>query len=213
MRRTKEQAAETRRTILSTAEALFLEHGYDNVSLDQIAEAVGVTRGAVHWHFGNKQGLLVALREEIPSPMRELAERLERDTSVAPLGALYEFVAELLFRLQADPRRRSILRELLRVDWSTAPPPSSGETLQRELRAALTRIFEAAARRGSLPPPWTPKAAAIAFNAMLSGLINEWARGEADFELVPDALAVVKTVIDVWSATHPPAGILQEPGA
>lgn len=211
MRRTKEQAAATRRTILTTAETLFLERGYDNVSLDEIAEASGVTRGAVHWHFGNKQGLLMALREEIPSPMRELAERLEKDATVAPLAALAAFVLDLFGRLQADPRRRAILRELLRVDWAATPPrPGAHDNLQRELRASLTRIFEAAARGGALPPPWTPKAAAIAFNAMLSGLINEWARGETDFELVPDAAAVATTVLDAWSGTAgetiPPKG-------
>ncbi|ALK10585.1 TetR family transcriptional regulator [Blastochloris viridis] len=123
MRRTKEQAAATRRTILSTAETLFLERGYDSVSLDEVAEASGVTRGAVHWHFGNKQGLLLALRDEIPSPMRELTERLENDTTVAPLRALSEFVTDLLVQLQSDPRRRTILRELLRVDW-TSPSAS-----------------------------------------------------------------------------------------
>jgi hypothetical protein len=37
-------------------------------------------------------------------------------------------------------------------------------------------------------------------NNMLSRLINEWTRGETDFELVPDA--VVMTVLDAWSS-HP----------
>ncbi|CUU43248.1 hypothetical protein BVIRIDIS_22650 [Blastochloris viridis] len=50
-----------------------------------------------------------------------------------------------------------------------------------------------------MPLPWTPKAAAIAFNAMLSGLINEWARGETDFELVPDAVAAANTLLEAWS--------------
>ncbi|WP_046864018.1 TetR family transcriptional regulator, partial [Microvirga massiliensis] len=62
MRRTKEQAAETRRLILEAAERLFLERDYETVSLEEIAAAAGITRGAVHWHFHNKQGLLLAIR-------------------------------------------------------------------------------------------------------------------------------------------------------
>lgn len=43
MRRTKEQAAETGRQILQAAETLFLDKGYDNVSLEEIAALSGVT--------------------------------------------------------------------------------------------------------------------------------------------------------------------------
>lgn len=45
MRRTKEEAAETRSEILQSAKALFLDKGYENVSLEEIAAAAGVTRG------------------------------------------------------------------------------------------------------------------------------------------------------------------------
>ena len=37
MKRTKEEAAETRQAILEAAERLFLEAGYENVTLDHIA--------------------------------------------------------------------------------------------------------------------------------------------------------------------------------
>ena len=59
MRRTKEQAEQTRVAILEAAERLFLEKGVAQCSLEQIARAAGVTRGAVYWHFdtGEKRSI------------------------------------------------------------------------------------------------------------------------------------------------------------
>lgn len=39
---------------------LFVEHGFDNVTLDQIARAAGVTKGSLYWHYKNKQELILA---------------------------------------------------------------------------------------------------------------------------------------------------------
>lgn len=147
MRRTKEQAAETRQTILKVAEELFLEKGYENVSLDEIAGAAAVTRGAVHWHFRNKQGLLFAIRDEMRLPMQDLAERLAADTTLAPLTALGDVISSTFSYLQADPRQRRILKVLLQVDWaSSEDDPDSGKTFQHQFRGSLIKIFEAAER-------------------------------------------------------------------
>ena len=54
MRRTKEEAENTRTAILTAAELLFLKKGVSHTSLEQIARQAGVTRGAVYWHFQNK---------------------------------------------------------------------------------------------------------------------------------------------------------------
>ena len=218
MRRTKEQADQTRRAILGAAEALFLEKGYENVSLDEIAMAAGVTRGAVHWHFRNKQGLLFAIRDEIRLPMQELAEHLAADAALAPLKALGEVVSNMFTRLQADPRQRRMLKVLLNLDFADdADDQNEGNLFQHRLRASLQAVFEAVARNGSLPPPWTPYSAALAFQAVVSGLVTEWARGKTDFELVPDAEAIVQAILSAWdmmsksTTTEPPPSTDREP--
>jgi AcrR family transcriptional regulator len=57
MRRTAAEASITRHTILQAARASFASGGYAASSLDGVAAAAQVTRGAVHHHFGNKEGL------------------------------------------------------------------------------------------------------------------------------------------------------------
>src|SRR5262245_55303496 len=57
MRRTAAEAAETRQAILRAALDEFSQRGYSATTLDGIARAAGVTRGAVYWHFASKAAL------------------------------------------------------------------------------------------------------------------------------------------------------------
>lgn len=63
MRRTKAEAEQTRQHILDTALELFDTEGYLQTSLSMIARAADVTRGAIYWHFQNKEEILDALAE------------------------------------------------------------------------------------------------------------------------------------------------------
>ena len=59
MRRTKEEAARTRRDIVEAALACFDSHGIAGTTLEQIAAEAKVTKGAVYWHFTGKAEILV----------------------------------------------------------------------------------------------------------------------------------------------------------
>jgi AcrR family transcriptional regulator len=56
-----EAAAETVARLVGVAQRAFAEEGYAGVSLDALAAEAGVTRGALHHHFGNKTGLFAAV--------------------------------------------------------------------------------------------------------------------------------------------------------
>ena len=58
-------AAQTARTVLAVATAHFAEHGYAAASVDEIARAAGVTRGAVYHHYASKSGLFAAVADAI----------------------------------------------------------------------------------------------------------------------------------------------------
>ena len=80
---------QTRDTVRIQAFRLFGRHGYDGVSIDNIARAVGLSKGALYWHFDGKealfleclQGLDELFQEHIVGPMGDTAtptERLDR---------------------------------------------------------------------------------------------------------------------------------------
>ena len=56
-----ESKTETRSRLLVAAREIFLESGYRGATLDAIAARAGFTKGALYWHFPNKQSLFLAL--------------------------------------------------------------------------------------------------------------------------------------------------------
>ena len=54
---------------MATAHRLFAEHGYAAVSADDIVSAAGLTRGALHHHFGDKAGLFRAVFEQLDAEL------------------------------------------------------------------------------------------------------------------------------------------------
>ncbi|WP_341715208.1 TetR family transcriptional regulator, partial [Limnobacter sp.] len=71
VRKTKEEAQETRNLILDTAEAVFSEKGVSRTTLNDIAKAADLTRGAIYWHFKNKADLFDAMLQRVILPMDE----------------------------------------------------------------------------------------------------------------------------------------------
>lgn len=203
MRRTKAQAAETRDQILASAEILFLEEGYESVSLEKIAVHAGVTRGAVHWHFKNKQGLLAALEHEAQQPFIRLADRLAQETTADPLKLLEELVDEMFQNLHSNPRLAGIIRTVMRLDIALADTNSTeGGIFRREVHNSLRRIFHSVEEQNRLPEGWSAASAASVFTAALVGMVGEWALGRTDFNLVPDGRNFVRMILRSWQGQN-----------
>lgn len=64
MRRTKEDAEQTRQSILASARDIFYEKGYSKTTFDEIAKRINLTKGAVYWYFRNKPDIVAALINE-----------------------------------------------------------------------------------------------------------------------------------------------------
>ncbi len=61
MRKTREEAEETRRQILEAAKRVFERKGYNATRLEDIAREINMTRGVIYWHFKNKTDLFLQL--------------------------------------------------------------------------------------------------------------------------------------------------------
>ena len=64
-RYTRLDPEQRREQILDAANDLFAERGYDEVSIEDIARAAGVTRGLVHHYFGGRKEVYLALLERL----------------------------------------------------------------------------------------------------------------------------------------------------
>jgi AcrR family transcriptional regulator len=68
-RETRAESKErTRQRLLAEAQRLFRERGYAATSLEQVAEAAEVTKGAIYGHFASKEDLMLSALEAAPAP-------------------------------------------------------------------------------------------------------------------------------------------------
>jgi len=147
-----ESKERTRQRLLTEAQRLFRERGYAATSLEQIAEAAEVTKGAIYGHFASKEDLLLtaieAGRDTTPDYVtmlndqsRPLRERLaefsravaaEGSGDTAELAMFLEFFAALLRAPDALQRYSSGLERRLRelADADTDEPSAGNTTVQ-----------------------------------------------------------------------------------
>jgi len=74
----EEATLKTITSLVKIARSHFTEHGYNNVSLETIAEEGSVTRGAIYHHFKSKKGLFTAVLESV---QQDVAMQIEMEAS------------------------------------------------------------------------------------------------------------------------------------
>jgi AcrR family transcriptional regulator len=72
-------AAQRRNQLLDTAVTVFAEHGYHATSMNDVAEAAGVTKPVLYQHFSSKRDLFVELLTEIGTDLRETIAKATAD--------------------------------------------------------------------------------------------------------------------------------------
>lgn len=110
MRRTQsERSAATQQALLSAARRLWAARGYSDVGTPEIAEAAGVTRGAMYHQFADKTalflGVLEALEEEV---MQRLAQDVAAAEPKTPADAIY-VAAEAWLDIAREPEVRQLM--------------------------------------------------------------------------------------------------------
>lgn len=96
---------QTLEQILSVSARLFIEKGYDKTSVQDIIEALGMSKGAVYHHFKSKEAILEAVMERRSAQAASLLTRLTQTTE-APNAR--EKLAKILEVLISDPETHSL---------------------------------------------------------------------------------------------------------
>ena len=110
VRRTKEEAQETRTRILEAAERVFYEKGVAHASLEDIAAAAEVTRGAIYWHFKDKAEVFDAMMQSVMLPAEDMIGCRQRDLDHPdPLEVLRRSAVDVLMRTARDARTRRVM--------------------------------------------------------------------------------------------------------
>ncbi|MFE0424908.1 TetR/AcrR family transcriptional regulator [Streptomyces sp. NPDC058953] len=91
--------------IRSAAAELFLRHGYHNVSVAQVAEALGITPAALYYHYRGKQELLLhAIQDGFDTVDTAIRDAADLDTAIRSLAALVTGPQSLLMVWEREAR-------------------------------------------------------------------------------------------------------------
>jgi len=177
VRRTKEEALETRSTLLDTAERVFSERGVSRTSLADIAKAAGVTRGAIYWHFRDKADLFNAMIARITLPMEDQVCGAWNPSVSDPLAHIRNRLTAVLERTATDPQCRRVFHIVYHKCEYVDEMKEVWKRLGEMRAGCLTHVeqgFRNAIAKGQLPRSVDPHRATIGIYAMVDGLINNW---------------------------------------
>lgn len=207
MRRTKEEAENTRAAILVAAELLFLKKGVSHTSLEQIARQAGVTRGAVYWHFQNKAYLFHEMLDQVRLPVEQITQHINQCDPSNPILGLRNLCADALLSMDKEPRKKRIFTILLRRCEFTddlREAEERHEAFINEFIDLCEQLFAEPSTAKRLYPGLTPRMAALSLHAMLLGMISDWLRDPCLFDPTQSGLmldALFRGLIQDWQST------------
>ncbi|CAD5374558.1 DNA-binding transcriptional repressor [Rubrivivax sp. A210] len=187
VRRTKEEAQATRELILDTAEQCFLAQGVSRTSLQDIAQAAGLTRGAIYWHFEGKADLFNALLTRVTMPLDREIRASGEPGHDDPLGRIRAAFLGALKVTATDPlARRTFEIALFKVEYVE----ETAGVRERRVAGLAERLRQVehglrqAARLGQIDAGVPARAAAIGLHALVDGLMANWMLDNEAFDLV-----------------------------
>ena len=208
MRRTKEDSERTRQQILVAARREFARHGVTRTTLQRIAAAANVTRGAVYWHFANKRALFRAMRDQVSVPLFDDSELLGAD-GPDPLRAVERFLHGVIDKMVANLQTRRTFDILaLKCEYVDEFRPELKRHVQscRELMSKFARVYARARDLGELRDSIAPESAALATCVFITGLLRLWLMDDDATLLRPGVHALITSHIAALRAAVAPAG-------
>jgi AcrR family transcriptional regulator len=186
--------------LIDAAMDLFASYGYRGTSLSRIARAAGVTKGALYWHFSDKEEFFLAVVEKV---LGEWGERYPRpiDTrkefaraflwtfeNMAVLNEKNPWVSRLLLIITLESHKISprVLREMRRANLRYL----------RNFRTLVVRGKELGAFDSSLDSAW----AGTQMFASYLGLANLWYLHGPRFDLRRSLARQAREFMRQWSA-------------
>lgn len=175
-RKTKSEAARTRNAILDAAEAEMQASGVSGASFERIARRAGLTRGAIYWHFKDKDALLSAMVARTYLPLRDLQNSLHAELPDQPAATiLRQMLVHGLDRLASDSHHRAVCHIVAHCCEDTAdgtPVATLMHTAFVDSRVVVHSLCRDAADQGQLQPHIDANIASDMIMAFMCGVYD-----------------------------------------
>lgn len=197
VRKVKGESQATHDALLDAAEREFSSRGVTRTTLNDVACAAGVTRGAIYWHFKDKNDLFQAMCDRALLPMQALLKEVTAAPGNDPLAALRQLMHHMLVQVACDPRQRTVFDIMFhRCEKNDEMAFMVNEREKRgECLARLEQLLREAVAQSKLPAETDTWTAVQALNGFLMGVIYEWLIDPGAYDLGASAASLIDVCI------------------
>lgn len=176
---------DARADLKQTAIDCFSRYGYQGTSIDRIARQAGVTKGAIYYHYKDKNDLLSAA---VADRVAEFEERVQSACSgVPPRESLRRVLGVSVEHALSDDRPRFAIKLMVEAIDTHDPLLEEMRGMMRRFRAFLRNIVRAGQDSGDFRRDADPDAVAAALTSAVIG-------AETQYYLDPDRFGLEKTL-------------------
>jgi AcrR family transcriptional regulator len=168
MARALAKKVETSTSLLEAAKKVLRQSGHSGLSTRDVAAQAGVPLSQIHYHFGSKQGLMLALFDYLNAQLLDRQDTMFHDTTLS-LSQRWDKACDFLDEDIASGYVR-VLQELIAASWSD---PEVAKVVRAGIMGWIDLIAEVARKAerelGGLGPFSAVEAAALVANAFIGG--------------------------------------------
>jgi AcrR family transcriptional regulator len=167
MARAAVRKVETSTTLLEAAKKVLRQSGYAGLSTRDVAAEAGVPLSQIHYHFGSKQGMMLALFDYLNAQLLDRQQALFGDTSLT-LSEQWDRACDYLDEDIASGYVR-VLQELIAASWHDADVARLIRTDLMKWVELIVDVARRAERRrpGTLGPFSAEEVGAFAANCFI----------------------------------------------
>ena len=148
----QERALQTRQTVLEAAAEVFAEKGFPGVTILDVAEHANLTKGAVYFHFANKEALAEAVVKEFYRRLPLIVEPMLQ-LGLSPLRTVVKVLDRTALAFRDDRVIQAGARLQIERTYIGTPLP----TPYAEFETMITRLLTEARDAEQLPPGLSPE--------------------------------------------------------
>lgn len=196
-RKTKADALKTRQHLIDVAITLFAKKGVSTTTLADIADAAGMTRGAIYWHFDSKISLFNEIWNIQPCITQEIRRKLKPKFQDDDLQLLREVTIETLKVISTDRRQHELLQILYHSCEFTGEMYSEREIRERYWfnRERVKKILRNCISKGQIPVNTNIELTITLIQGYFSGIIKNWLMQPENLNLYEQAPDVVDNLL------------------
>lgn len=195
--RTKEQGAETKKLLFESADKLFRQGEFKDVTVEAITRMAGVTKGTFYVHFESKDALYIQLFsgyvERLDTEYGAFLDTLppEMPSSETVLAFVEEIIDLMVTQIGYES-----LKTVYRLQLASTMNMESVTGYERRIYPFFQEVLERGIRRGEFNTAFSPEAMSRHFVMALRGLTYEWCIRYPNFDFKQEALAHFRLLLE-----------------